>query len=225
MKRSIALIIVFMLVLTCFSACKRTGVIKGGVMATDFNGNGIVPVVTQENGGIIRDDAGNVIVLATDKNGNTYKENGEYVTQAVAVDHAIIFGKHIETADYAMDIPNGWSDEKSFDDVHIKKDGKADMISISTMRNEKLADVEADNSEMFKLFPGGATTNKTLTVAGEEAHFISAFTTVNGTGVYLGFITFSHQGVVFRCRIGSDRDLSKDIDDIIKIIDTIQFVH
>lgn len=214
-----------MVVLTCFTACKRQGVIKGGVLATDFNGNAIVPVVTQENGGIIRDEGGNVIVLVTDENGNSYKEKGEYVTKSIAIEHALVFGKHIEMADFSLDIPNGWINSKSYDDLHIQKEGKADMISISAMRNEKLADVEADNNEMFKLFPGGATTNKTLTVAGEEAHLISAFTTVNGTGVFLGFITFSHQGVVYRCRIGSDRDLTNEINDIIKILDTIQFVH
>lgn len=225
MKKSIALLIVFMVVLTCFTACKRQNVINGGVMATDFNGNGIVPVVTQENGGIIRDEGGNVVVLATDENGNSYKEKGEYVTKVVAIDHALVFDTRIEMADFSMDIPNGWSNEKSFDDVHIKKDGTEDMITISAMRDEKLEEVEAANSEMFKLFPGGATTNKTLTVAGEEAHLISAFTTVSDTGVFLGFITFSHQGVVFRCRIGSDRDLTNELDSIVEILDTIQFVH
>lgn len=225
MKKAIVLLIAFMVVLTCFSSCKRTNVIKGGVMATDFNGNGIVPVVTKEDGGIIRDGAGNVVVLVTDENGNTYKKDGEYVTQAVAVEHAIIFGNHVEMPDFAIDIPNGWSNSMSYDDLHIKKDGKEDMISISAMRDAKLADVEADNSKMFELFPGGATTNTTMTVAGEEAHLISAFTTVNGTGVYLGFITFSHQGVIYRCRLGSDRDLSGEINNIVKILDTIQFVH
>lgn len=225
MKKLIALLIVFMVVLTCFTACKKQNVIKGGVMATDFNGNGIVAVVTQENGGIVRDDGGNVIILVTDENGNSYKEDGEYVTQALAIDHALVFGQHIEAADFSMDIPNGWSNSMSYDDVHIKKDGTEDMITISTLRNESLTEVEADNSEMFKLFPGGATTNKTVTVAGEEAHLVSAFTTVNGTGVFLGFITFSHQGVVFRCRIGSDRDLTNELNNIVKILDTIQFVH
>ena len=225
MKKVIVLLIALMVVLTCFTSCKRTNVIKGGVMATDFNGNGIVPVVTKEDGGIIRDEAGNVIVLVTDKNGNTYKEDGAYVTQAVAVEHALIFNNHVEMPDFAIDIPGGWSNSKSYDDLHIKKDGTEDTISISAMRNAKLADVEADNNKMFELFPGGVTTNTTVTVAGEEAHVLSAFTTVNGTGVFLGFVTFSHQGVIYRCRIGSDRDLTGEINNIVKILDTIQFVH
>lgn len=222
MKRFIALIITFVVILTCFTACKK-GVPVDSV--TDFAGEAIA-VVTKEDGGLIRDDSGNVVVYVTDADGNGIKgDKGELVTKAQAVEHAIVMGTRIEMPDYAINIPDGWSNSKSYEDLHIKKDGTEDLISISAMRNEKLADVEADNNEMFNLFPGDAKTNKTVKVAGKDALLTSAFTSVNGTGVYLGFITFSHQGVVYRCMLTSDRDLAGEIDNIIAIINTIEFVH
>ena len=127
--------------------------------------------------------------------------------------------------EFAINIPDGWSDNYSVDMLNIIKNGTNDSISISVVKNEKLADVEADNNEMLKVIPGDAKFNKSMTVAGKEANFVSAFTTVNGTGVYLGFITFSHQGDVYRCMLNSDRDISGDIDSIVSILNTIEFVH
>ena len=222
MKKSIALILTFVVILTCFAGCKKGKPVDS---VTDFAGEAIA-LVTKDGGGVIRDDSGNVVVYVTDADGNSVEgENGEPETKAQAVEHAIVIGTRIEMPDFAINVPEGWSNSKSYEDLHIKKDGTEDLISISAMRNEKLADVEADNNEMFKLFPGDAKTNKTRKVAGKDALFTSAFTTVNGTGVYLGFITFSHQGVIFRCMLTSDRNLAGEIDNIVAIINTIEFVH
>lgn len=227
MKKSIALIITFVVILTCFAACKKEeGTFEGGVLATDFKGNVIAAVVTQKDGKLQRGDSGNAVVLVTDAKGNNVKgEDGENVTKVEHVDNAIVLGNRIEMADYAINIPDGWSNAQSFEDLQIKKDGKEDIIVISALRDEKLADVEADNSKVMEHFPAGAKVNKAITVAGENANFVSAYTTVNGTGVYLGFITFSHQGVIYRCRLGSDRDLAGEIDNIVAILNTIEFVH
>ncbi len=227
MKKTIALIITFVVIFTCFAACKKEeGKLEGGVLATDFKGNVIAAVATEKDGKLQRGDGGNAVVLVTDAKGNNVKdEDGENITRVEHVDNAIIIGNRIEMADYAINIPDGWSDAKSFEDLQIKKDGKEDVIVISAMRDEKLADVEADNNKMLEAFPAGSRVNKSLTVAGEEASFVSAYTSVDGTGVYFGFITFSHQGVIYRCRLGSDRDISSEIDSIVAILNTIEFVN
>lgn len=223
MKKSFALVLTFIAILTCFAGCKA----KKEKPNTVGNFAGInVAAVTKDNGGVIRDDAGNIVVYVTDAEGAIVKDkDGEAVTKSQAVEHAIVTGNRIEMPDYAINIPKGWSDSMSLDDLHIKKDGTEDQISISAMRNEKLEKVQEDCSVFFKFFPGGATTNKSMKIAGEDANFISAYTTVNGTGVYLGFITFSHQGVVYRCRFDSNRDLTGEIDNMVKILNTIEFVH
>lgn len=225
MKKLIAVLIVFMVVLTCFSACKRQNVIKGGVMATDFKGNGVAAVVTKEDGGIIRDEAGNVIVLATDKNGNSYKEKGEYVTKAVAVDHAIIFGKHVEMPDFAIDIPNGWSDAKSYDMLNIQKDGTNTKISIFSDREAKLVDVQAGHANMIDLAATGTVVKTTQKVAGQDASVVYTYSTLGGSSVFVGYIDFSYQGAVFTVQVSSDKDITSDWNDIVKIADTIVFVH
>ena len=225
MKKLIAVLIVFMVVLTCFSACKRQNVIKGGVMATDFKGNGVVPVVTKEDGGIIRDEAGNVVILATDENGNSYKEKGEYVTKAVAVDHAIIFGKHVEMPDFAIDIPNGWSDAKSYDMLNIQKDGTNTKISIFSDREAKLVDVQAGHANMIDLAATGTVVKTTQKVAGQDASVVYTYSTLGGSSVFVGYIDFSYLGAVFTVQVSSDKDITSDWNDIVKIADTIKFVH
>lgn len=227
MKKTIALVLTFVVIFACFAGCKKAeeGKFEGGALITDAKGNVVAAVATQEDGQLLRDEAGNQAIIVTDAKGNSVKENGEVVTKFEAIDNAIVMGNRIEMADFAINIPAGWSDNFSRDVLNIKKDGTEDQISISVLRNEKLSDVQADNAEMFKLFPSGASKNTSLKVAGEEANFISAFTTVQGTGVYLGFITFSHQGAIFRCMITSDRDISGNINEIIDILNTIEFVH
>lgn len=223
MKKAIVLLITAMVVLTCFSSCKRTNVIKGGVLATDFNGNGIVAVVTKEDGGIIRDEAGNVIVLATDKNGNTYKEDGDYVTKAVAVEHAIIFGKHVEMPDFSMDIPNGWSDKMSYNMLNIQKDGTETKISIWSDRNGKLTEIAENHSKIVDMAASGDAVHKTQTVAGQEA--IITHTFADAASVFVGYIDFMYQGAVFTVQVSSNKDITSEWNDIVKIADTIKFVH
>ena len=76
MKKYFALIISVIVILTCFTACKPK--LKDGVLVTDAAGKGYA-AVTQEGGGAARDDAGNLVVLVTDKNGKNVKgDNGEY---------------------------------------------------------------------------------------------------------------------------------------------------
>lgn len=237
MKKTLALALTFVVIFACFAGCKKTdeGSFEGGALATDAKGNVVAAVATQEDGKLLRDDAGNQAVVVTDKKGNSVKEDGEVVTKYEAIDNAIILGNRIEMADYAINIPDGWADSYSRDDLHIKRNGTEDQISITVSRDKKLTDIEAANSKIIGFFPGDAKTNKTIKVAGEEANFVSAYTTTTvkdeetgkdkTVGVYLCFVTFSHQGAVYSCRIDSDRDLSGDINNIVAILDTIEFVH
>lgn len=231
MKKSIALIIALMVILTCFAGCKK-GSFEGGAVVTDNAGQALA-VVTQENGGIVRNDSGNVVVLVTDADGyNVKDDNGENVTRAVAIDHAIVIGTRVELADYAINIPDGWSNADSYNGYQISKDGTNDIISISTYREESLADIQANNDVFISgstaLYSGAVTQNKEMTVAGKQASFVSAYVSAEQTGTtgsYIGFITFSHQGTIFNCMLTSDRDLAGQMDEITGIINTIEFVH
>ncbi len=226
MKKSIALILTFLAIFTCFAACKKEeGSVEGGVAATDKDGNVVAVVATQENGYLLRGDGGNAVLVVTDAKGNSVKKDGEVVTKLEAIRNAYVVGNRIEMPDYALNIPDGWSDLISFADLQIKKDGVEDVIVISSLRDGKIAEVEENNATFMKGFADNEKTAKTLTVAGEEAKFVGGFKTVNGANVYLGFITFSHQGVVYNCRFNSDRDLTGEFDNIVAILNTIDFVN
>lgn len=226
MKKSIALILTFLAIFTCFAACKKEeGSVEGGAPVTNENGKIFAVVATQENGQLLRGDGGNAVLVVTDAKGNSVKKDGEVVTKLEAIRDAYVVGNRIEMPDYALNIPDGWSNQKSFSDLQIKKDGVEDVIVISSLRDGNLAEVEENNAVFMKNFAENEKTSKTLTVAGEDAKFVSGFTTRNGIDVYLGFITFSHNGVVYNCRFNSDRDLTGEFDNIVAILNTIDFVN
>lgn len=227
MKKIFALTIAVMTILTCFTACKPK--IKNGVLIQNQAGENIA-AVTQANGGIARDDAGNVILLVTDANGKNVKdENGEYATKAVALDHALVVGNVIECNDFAMTIPNGWSNEKSFTELMIRKDGTADLITVKNDRNASVAEtlqkVTALVNNIQALNPNAVIRNTSVDVLGNKANFLSGYVADDGTGkaAFLGYIIFSHEGSVYTCNLISDHDMNENLDEYLKIINTVEF--
>lgn len=236
MKKYFALILTAIIVLTCFTACKPK--INGGSIISDAASQNYA-AVTKEDGGIARDQAGNLIVLVTDSNGRNVKgDNGEYETKAVAIDHALVVGNRIECPRFALTIPNGWSDKLSFSDLVISKDGTKDVVKISVSTDKKLNDiVDEKNSALVKikeLYPAaekGATEVKiTDDITGE---FIYAYVEDTGSrdenlnvlSTYLGFIVFRHSTAIYTCMITSDRDMADQIDEITKILGTIEYIY
>ncbi len=226
MKKILALTVTAMVILTCFTACKPK--IKNGEVLTNLAGENIA-VATKADGGLQRDEAGNIIVLVTDHNGKNVKgENGEYETKAVKLDHALVIGNKIECADYAITIPNGWSDSKSYTELIIKKDGTEDVISIANERggsfNEALQKATSVIDTMKTSF-GAATENKGIKVLDRDATFLSGYLADNGTGKgsYVAYIIFEAENAVFTCNLISDRNMSENLDDYIKILNTVEF--
>lgn len=227
MKKIFALTIAAMIILTCFTACKPK--IKNGELVTDAAGENIA-IATQADGGLQRDDSGNIIVLVTDEDGRNVKdENGEYATKAVALEHALVIGNQIECADYAIRIPNGWSDSLSYTELIIKKDGTEDTLSIANERGGSLKDTLQLASTVYTNmqagFPSAVIENKKIEVLGMEANFLSGYVADNGTGKgsYIAYILFEHENSVYTCNLISDRNMSENLDEYIDILNTIEF--
>ncbi|MCI5841537.1 MAG: hypothetical protein MRZ96_06620 [Clostridium sp.] len=227
MKKYFALIISVIVILTCFTACKPK--LKDGVLVTDAAGKGYA-AVTQEGGGAARDDAGNLVVLVTDKNGKNVKgDNGEYQTDAIALDHAVVIGNRIECPNYSIAIPSGWSDSMSYSDLILKKDNSEDQIKLMSSSGKKLSAVMQDTSKLIDAvkskFSDCVYTNKQVTVNGGEATLISVYVPNNssGTATYIGYIFYEHGGTVYTCMITSDSDMGARLDDVIAILDTIEY--
>ncbi len=233
MKKYFALIISLVVILTCFTACKPK--IKNGAIIENGAG-GEVAVVTSPDGGIVRDGAGNLIVLVTDENGKNVKdENGEYKTNAVNMDHAFVMGKRVEAKYYSVEIPNGWSNAHTLNDLSITKDGTNESLVITlkeketaTQAMEKIAPI-LDNAK--RMYANTVSENTTVKITDEiTANFTSVYipqqtTDENGNPVpaYLGFYFFEAGGHTFSCKIEGRRDLTKDLGEFTKILSSINF--
>lgn len=228
MKKYFALIIATVLILTCFTACKPK--IKDGTLVTDAAGKAYA-AVTEQNGAAARDEAGNIILLVTDANGKNVKdENGEYETQALALDHALVFGNRIECPYFSIEIPDGWSDSFSYSDLILSNNSnEEEIIKVMTTTDKKLSKVMEDASGIIdaikQSFSDCVYTNKQVTVCGFDGTLISAFVPNNssGTSTYMGYIFFERGNVVYTCMLASDSDMGERIDDVLGILNTIQF--
>ena len=236
MKKYFALIITAIIVLTCFTACKPK--IKGGEVFTDAANNNYA-AVTKEDGGIERDQAGNLIVLVTDSNGRNVKDdNGEYETKAVAIEHALVVGNRIECPRFAITIPNGWSDKLSFTDLVLTKDGTKDVIKVSVSTDKKLNDVVDEYNSLLgqikSLHPSAEKGSREIKITDDiTGEFIYAYVADTGArdenlnvlSSYLGYIVFRNNTAIYTCQITSDRDMADQIDEIAEILGTLEFIY
>ncbi len=232
MKKYFALIISLIVILTCFTACKPK--IKNGAVVENGAGEQVA-IITSPDGGIVRDDAGNLIVLVTDSDGRNVKdENGEYKTNAVAMDHAIVIGRRVETENYSVEIPNGWSNAKTLNDLAITKDGTDESLVISAKTgsvSKAMAAVTPVVDNARRMYENASGENKNIQINDSiTANFISVYiphqqTDENGNPVpaYLGFYFFENEGVTYSCKIEGRRDLGETLDEFTNILASIDF--
>ena len=232
MKKYFALILSLIVILTCFTACKPR--IKNGAVVENGAGEQVA-VVTSPDGGIARDEAGNLIVLVTDENGKNVKdENGEYKTNAIAMDHAIVLGRRVEAANYSVEIPNGWSDALTLNDLSITKDGTEESLVITTKDgtvSQAIETVSLIFSNMKKMYPNGDFRNETVEINDSiTASYISAYipnlkTDENGNAVagFVAYFFFERGGNTYTCKIVGRRDINENLKEFTDILSTINF--
>lgn len=230
MKKYIALILTAVVFLSCFAACAKKADLVG-----DY------PAVTEKDGGVIRDEAGNLIIYVTDVNGKIEKgEDGEKVTTPIAIKHPIVVGRRVEGPTYALNIPDGWSDKLTAADLDIIRDGTKDNIRLSHIKDSSLSKVLEQRQSVINIaksnFPTAESGNKSITIGdGIKAQYMYVW--VEDTGVreddgkgnltvlssFAGLIVFEHAGDVYSCLLSSNNNMNEDIDEIIGILSTIEF--
>ena len=105
-KKIIAIVMVTVLIATCFAACK-----KKGITITDTQGNTYI-CVTDKEGNTVLDEDGNIKVYETDANGKVVKdENGNEKSVAVTFPNAIVNGEVLETPFIKLVLPTGWTSD------------------------------------------------------------------------------------------------------------------
>lgn len=232
MKKYFALIISVIVILTCFTACKPK--IKNGALVENALGEQIA-IVTSPDGGIVRDGAGNIVVLVTDENGKNVKDdNGEYKTNAIAMEHAIVIGRRVETENYSVEIPDGWSDAKTLNDLQITKDGTDESLVIMekdgsvSQAVQKIAPIFEN---IKKMYPNAISENTTVQINENlSASYMSAYIpevkrddSGNPVAGYLGYFFFEEAGHTYSCKIEGRRNISENLDEFTNILSSINF--
>lgn len=229
MKKYFALIITFILILTCFTACKPK--LKGGMVISNGSGDEYA-AVTKTDGSIIRDEAGNLVVLVTDSNGKNVKtDSGEYQTNVIALERPIVIGRRIECPNYAINIPDGWSDNYTSSDLIITKDGTNDQIKIITAGDISLTTAIQGSQEIIdsasSKFSDSVISNQGVKIGDIEGDYVSVFIpdTGSGTATFLGYIFFKQNNDVYSVMLTSDRNIGENLDEFIDILETIEFIY
>ena len=200
----------------------------------NFHDNGLEDRITVLN----EDLSFNKIIEVTDENGKNVKDdNGEYETKPIALKHALVIGDRIECPKFSLVIPKGWSNKMSFADLIITRDGTKDVVKIST--TEGKTSVELSNEKVKalnnikSLYPGSEFGAREVSIRddikGEFSYVYVADTgardeELNILSSYVGFIVFRNGSSVYSCMITSDRDVSDQIDEIVEILGTMEFV-
>ncbi len=233
MKRIIALLSAASVVALVFASCaKKPSEQKPSVTeaptepitaVTNVSGEGIFPV-TDGNGDAVRNGE-SVAVYATDANGNPIADKTEWHS----LENAYAIGKKIEMPSFRITVPEGWSDARSSAQVNIGNAETLDMISVSVVTDmtleEKRNEIASQLSALEKRHASAVVKTETVVIGGEEAEFSSGFIKTDGAAVWLGYITFSHAGEVYDCRLSADRDLSQEeINKMVDILISIEFV-
>lgn len=241
MKRSISLLLILVVVLSCLAACSKQK-FDGGELVTDSAGKDYA-VVTEADGGLARNEDGNAIVLVTNENGkNVTDRNGENVTEIETLRHGLVFGKRVEFQDYSLEIPDGWSCAANYNELCIKKTGKDTFIDedLSVFDGDALtiSSVEASLDDKLKstniIMKALKDANKDARVetlgidlAGEkDCPLFTSYVDKTSTGdsVFLAYAFLERGGKLYQFMIVSTRDMTDDLGEIQSIINTIKFI-
>ena len=225
MKKIIAITLVTLTVLFCFAGCKKKAD-KVSAVVTNGKGN-VVAAITNADGNAERDEAGNLYVVVTDANGNVVEKDGEYVTEKVIVDSFVEIGNRYEMPEYSIVIPKKWKNTsgKSHQTLILNEvSNENNKFTIVTGNDENQKSFYEGTIDSLKNQGESKSGEKDLKVLGKDAKLVYACTKVAGDTYYAGFITFNHNNKVVSVFITGTEDMTGKIDEIVSILNTIEFI-
>lgn len=182
-------------------------------------------VVTDAGGNALRDGEGNILLYATDAQGNPIAD----VTEAKPLGGALAVGNKIEMPKFRITLPEGWTDAKSTSEVNIGNAETLDMITVSVAQGvtaeERLKEIGETLDSVKKRNDSAVIGSEEITVSGESAVYKSVSVNSETTAVYLGYVVFTHGEDVYDCRLTADRSISaEEISEMIDILKSIEFI-
>lgn len=146
-NKIIAVICVVLMLVTLFAACGKKVIIKGK------NGEEYI-AMTDDEGNTVLNDAGEIVVYVTDENGKYVEDaNGERQTNAVTFPSLISDGKKVETADFILQVPEGWkANETGLVEKTVSEDesvfANIEVVCLGELAEEQTFDAFVNNQIM-----------------------------------------------------------------------------
>lgn len=137
-KKILAILMAFVIVVTCFAACKRHD-----YETTKINGQDVI-LYTDKDGNTVINDDNQIVAVVTDSDGELITfANGENQTYNIQISGSWVVDGEIKTKDFDMGIPSGWEGTENSRIVKEGTDGKCyiDFKQVHVLKdNEKFAD-------------------------------------------------------------------------------------
>ena len=113
---------------------------------------------------------------------------------------------------------------KKFKKIQKNEKGTENRITIVTGNDEAQKSIIDSTIEGLKATEGSKSGEEELTVHGTDGKLVYAFAEVEGDEHYVGFITFIHNARTVSVFIVGVEDMTDKIDDIVEIVDSIEFI-
>lgn len=233
-KKFIAIIVAFVILVTAVAVGTAVFINKKD---TYVDPDGVEHwLVKDEEGNTILNGEGEVVVYATEANGQRQKdENGEYVTAVVDFPEKVIDGNTLETPDYKLTMPKEWelSDDGVFE---LKKNSKI-YLQVNKFDLENVTPIDEyvkQSQEESKEFVNALKEAFPVFETEEESAVITMknldcriYTTKMGKDkdnveIYTIAVNFTRgleaYQITLTCADGSYKDLDKDMD-LVNLLD------
>ncbi len=225
MKKYIALALSIMTLVCVFTACGKK---PTGTEAVTVQGGETLAVLTKEDGGLERNDQGDILMVVTEEDGKAVTDkDGEQQTTQVNLKTAFVYDNRIEFKDYYLEIPDGWTNDLSYTDLTIAKKGSDETIKIMRSEDKSLEDAMSNTESMFKtvkdINPAAVTSKSTIKINGEGCIFMSAYSKTEENENYLAYAFLENEGALYTFMVTAAHDLTGNLGEIEKILNSVEF--
>lgn len=161
-KKIIAILMVFVIVVTCFAACK-----KHDYKTTDINGQDVL-LYTDKDGNTVINEDNQIVAVVTDREGEiiTYAD-GEEQTYNIQISGSMVMGDYVQSKDIKMGVPKGWEGtknemifKKGTDNKCFIQFSKTYVLKDNETFSEAFIETDKVNEDIKKAFDDEATFNE-----------------------------------------------------------------
>lgn len=210
---------IFAIILCCFAGCKKY---RGTEQVTQNNGE-TYNLKTEKGGVPETNENGDYIEVVTNI-------EGKKVTKIHDADFGIVYGDKIYYDLYNITIPEGWENRNSANDADLVDD-KGNHIRIMYKKDADMTNEIANAKSIFNTvknkYPDAKITESKVKILGKDRQFICVFipeVPENALG-FMGYIYIEKDGILLRVYIESAEDLTNNMDNIVSVLNTIEFTN